>query len=87
MAVDYLIKRIIESPDEETLIASTRALDRVLLHGYYVVPHWHISASRLVYWNKFGHPVKFPPFGHGFPEIWWWNTSTEEKFSNLPKDD
>ena len=86
-AVDYLIKKIIESPDEKNLIAATRALDRVLLHGYYVVPHWHISASRLVYWNKFGHPKKFPPFGHGFPEIWWQNTSNLEKFSNLPKDD
>ena len=86
-AVDHLIKKIIQSPDEETLISSTKALDRVLLHGYYVVPHWHIDSARLVYWNKFSHPKKLPPFGHGFPEIWWWNNTKAMSFTNGIKDD
>jgi microcin C transport system substrate-binding protein len=34
----------------------TRALDRVLLWGYYVVPNWHIKTWRVAYWNRFGTP-------------------------------
>ena len=31
------------APDRASLVAATRALDRVLLWGHYVIPHWHIA--------------------------------------------
>lgn len=55
-AIDALIEVLIEAPDRESLIARTRALDRALLSGHWVVPNWHISAQRLVYWDIFGKP-------------------------------
>ena len=42
--VDELVELVIAAPDRESLVARTRALDRVLLWGHYVVPHWHIRA-------------------------------------------
>ncbi len=71
--VDELVDRVIQAKDRETLIAATRALDRVLLHGHYVIPHWHISMFRLVYWDIFGHPPKNPRYGLGFPSAWWFD--------------
>ena len=52
--VDELIDLVIQAPDRASLVARTRALDRVLLWGHYVIPHWHIRAFRVAYWDKFG---------------------------------
>lgn len=54
--VDQLVERIIASPNRAALIANTRALDRVLLSGFYVIPNWHIPADRILYWDKFSRP-------------------------------
>src|SRR5262249_7818390 len=42
--VDELIELIISAPDRQALITRVHALDRVLLWGYYLIPHWHIQA-------------------------------------------
>ena len=39
--VDALVERVIFATDRDDLVAATRALDRVLLWNYYVVPQWH----------------------------------------------
>ena len=52
-AVDELIENIISTPNRKTLVNNTRALDRILLWGHYVIPHWHIKNFRVAYWNKF----------------------------------
>ena len=69
--VDELVDLLIQAPDRDTLVATTRALDRVLLWGHYVIPQWHIRSFRLVYWNKFGRPAIRPKYGLGFPATWW----------------
>ena len=68
--VDALIETLIAAPDRESLVTATRALDRVLLWGHYVVPHWHIQHFRVAYWNKFARPAITPKFGLGF-DGWW----------------
>ncbi|MHA1598516.1 MAG: extracellular solute-binding protein [Alphaproteobacteria bacterium] len=68
--VDALVDLVIAAPDRETLIARTRALDRVLLWGHYVVPHWHIQSFRVAYWDKFGRPPQTPKYGLCF-SCWW----------------
>ncbi len=68
--VDALINLIIAAPDWKSLIARTRALDRVLLWGYYVIPHWHIRSFRIASWNKFGRPKINPKYGL-CTDCWW----------------
>ena len=70
-AVDELIELVIGAPDRAHLIAATRALDRVLLWGHYVIPNWHMRSFRLVYWDKFSRPAIQPKYALGFPENWW----------------
>ena len=43
--IDLLIENLINAKDREDLITISRALDRVLLWNYYVIPQWHISQS------------------------------------------
>jgi microcin C transport system substrate-binding protein len=78
-AVDKLIDRVIFATDRDDLIAATRALDRVLLWGNYVVPQWYYGASRLAWWNRFGHPEPLPKYAIGFPTIWWWDAEKVAK--------
>ena len=68
--VDKLIDLVIAAPDRPSLVARTRALDRVLLWGHYVIPHWHIRAFRVAYWDRFGRPAVAPKYALGF-DTWW----------------
>ena len=76
-AIDKLIRLVIEAPDRNQLIYSTRALDRALLWGHYLVPHWHINYYRLSYWNKFSRPDITPKYSLGF--FTWWVDDAKEK--------
>ena len=68
--VDALIDEIIKAPDRESLVTACRALDRVLLWGHYVIPHWHIQSYRVAYWDKFSRPEITPKYSLGF-DTWW----------------
>ena len=68
--VDALVETLIAAADRDSLIAAARALDRVLLWGHYVVPHWHIRYFRVAYWNKFARPAITPKYSLGF-DSWW----------------
>ncbi|MGC6475537.1 MAG: extracellular solute-binding protein [Parvibaculales bacterium] len=78
-AIDALIEEIIFAKDREAQITATRALDRVLLWNFYVVPHWHIANHRLAYWRPLAHPKPLPPYAHGFPDIWWSEQENSEQ--------
>jgi len=69
--VDTLVDALIAAPDRQGLVDRTRALDRVLLWGFYVIPQWHITSFRIAYWDKFGRPAVSPKYALGFPETWW----------------
>ena len=68
--IDVLVEQIISAPDRDSLIARTRALDRVLLWGHYVIPNWHIRIDRIAYWDKFGRPDYIPRRGTSI-NYWW----------------
>lgn len=52
--VDALVAKVISARSREDLIIATRALDRVLLWGWYVVPHWHLQSYWAAWWDRFG---------------------------------
>ena len=71
--VDELVERVIAAESRQVQVALTRALDRVLLWGHYVIPGWYSRDYRLVYWDKFGKPAQPPKNGLGFPHTWWYD--------------
>jgi microcin C transport system substrate-binding protein len=75
--IDALVEELIEAPDRASLVAHTRALDRVLQYGYYVIPNFHISSYRVAYWDKFRHPAISPKYGVGF-DTWWVDPAAEK---------
>jgi len=79
-AVDALIDRVIFAKDREELVAATKALDRVLLWNFYVVPQWTYGKQRTARWDRFGHPETMPKYGaSAFPTVWWWDAARAAK--------
>lgn len=75
-AVDALIDQVAQAKDRAQLVVAVRALDRVLRHSYYAVPHWYSNNFRVAYrGRRFGQPVA-PP-SHYRPDTWalscWWS--------------
>jgi len=69
-AIDSLVDLVIAAPDRDALILRCKALDRALLWGWYVIPHWHSTYWRVAFWDKFGRPEKLADYGLDF-QSWW----------------
>jgi microcin C transport system substrate-binding protein len=79
-AVDALIDRVIFAKDRAELVAATKALDRVLLWNFYVVPQWTYDKARTARWDRFGRPQTLPRYGEpDFPAVWWWDSDRATK--------
>ena len=76
-AVDALLDKVVAAQTRGQLVAACKALDRVLRHGHYSVPHWYGSVHR-VSWRagRFEQPSITPRYYQ--PESWiqstWWAT-------------
>jgi microcin C transport system substrate-binding protein len=82
-AVDTLIDRVIFAKDRPELVAATKALDRVLLWNFYVVPQWTYAYVRTARWDRFSRPETMPKYGRSaFPAVWWWD---EAKAAKVPQ--
>ena len=73
-AVDVLINKVIFARDRAGLVAATKALDRVLLWNFYVVPQFTYGFSRYARWDRFSHADPLPKYGRsGLPSLWWFD--------------
>jgi microcin C transport system substrate-binding protein len=78
-AVDTLIDRVIFAEDRSELVAATRALDRVLLWNFYVVPQFTYGFSRYARWDRFSH-AELPKYARsGLPSLWWFDADKAAK--------
>ena len=82
-AVDKLVDRVVFAKSREEQVAATKALDRVLLWNYYVVPQWTYDKVRTARWDRFSHPDILPEYGaSAFPIVWWWDPAKAAKAGN-----
>jgi microcin C transport system substrate-binding protein len=77
-AVDALLDKAVAAQTRPQLVAALKALDRLLRHGHYSVPHWYGSVHRVA-WRagRFERPAVTPRYYQ--PETWitstWWATT------------
>lgn len=69
-AVDALIEDITAARTREELTAAVRALDRVLLSGYYVVPLYYLPLDYVASWARLARPERTPLYGVDLT-TWW----------------
>jgi microcin C transport system substrate-binding protein len=59
-AVDSIVHTLLGAQTREQLLDATHALDRVLMHGYYVIPQWYSATHRVAYRNTLAYPSTLP---------------------------
>jgi len=74
--IDALTKQLITATTRKQLVNTTKALDRVLLSEYMVIPQWYLPAYRIAYWDKFSRPQVAPYYDIGL-DTWWIKQSSE----------
>jgi peptide/nickel transport system substrate-binding protein len=73
-AAEAMISAMVQATTTEEFQAATRALDRVLTAGRYVVPMWYSDVSRLAHRGDLQYSDRIPLYGDwpGFlPDTWW----------------
>ena len=72
--VDFLVDEAVAARTLSQMIATCRALDRVLLWQYYQIPLYSVDLPATVHWDKFGRPDYEPKYQPAFPDGWWYDT-------------
>lgn len=74
-AADAMIDHMLTTDSREEFIAATRALDRVLMAGRYVIPIWTTSVDRIAHSRQLKFPEYTPIYGDRIgwmPDVWWY---------------
>lgn len=69
-AIDAIIAALLKARDRDDFVAAVRALDRVLISGFYTVPLFHASEQWVARWDMVQHPAVTSLYGY-LPETWW----------------
>jgi peptide/nickel transport system substrate-binding protein len=69
-AVDAMIAALLKAEGRADFVAAVRALDRVLISGFYVIPLFYPPAQWIARWTTVGRPATTSLYGY-LPETWW----------------
>ena len=69
-AVDTMIAALLKAQDRGDFVSAVRALDRVLISGFYVIPLFYLPAQWIARWTTIGRPAATSLYGY-LPETWW----------------
>ena len=72
-AIDAMIAALLKARERGEFIAAVRALDRLLISGFFVVPLFHLPEQWVARWTTIAHPDTISLFGY-LPETWWRRT-------------
>jgi len=75
-AIDGLIETMLAARSRADFVTAVRALDRVLMSGFYVVPLFHPPRQWVARWSRIEHPQTTSLFGY-LPETWWQQPHTQ----------
>jgi peptide/nickel transport system substrate-binding protein/microcin C transport system substrate-binding protein len=86
-AVDFMLEKIEKAKTMDELRDASRALDRIIMHGYYQIPDLYAGNSRVSRWDKLGIPKTVPKYYTiATPSDWlqwgvtaWWDKSLDKK--------
>ena len=69
-AIDAMIAAMLEARDRPDFVDAVRALDRVLMSGFYAIPVYNVQEQWIARWNRIERPVATALTGY-LPETWW----------------
>jgi peptide/nickel transport system substrate-binding protein len=72
-AIDAMIAAILEARERPAFVSAVRALDRVLMSGFYAIPLFNVPEQWIARWNRIERPAVTSLTGY-LPETWWHRT-------------
>jgi microcin C transport system substrate-binding protein len=78
-AVDRIVQALITAQTREQLVDATHALDRVLMHGYYVIPQWYSASHRIAFRNTLAYSATLPLYYTAedwITSTWWFKPAS-----------
>jgi microcin C transport system substrate-binding protein len=84
-AVDEILTRIISSRNRIDLVASVKALDRILCANHYIILHWYLNYDRMIYWNRLGYPERQSwriDYPYNVLTYWWADAGKETRLKS-----
>jgi len=69
-AIDAMIAALLEARERPAFVSAVRALDRVLMSGFYAVPVFNVQEQWIARWNRIEIPAATALTGY-LPETWW----------------
>jgi peptide/nickel transport system substrate-binding protein len=70
-AIDAMIDDMLAARDRNAFVSAVRALDRVLMSGFYAIPVFNIREQWIARWNRIERPKATALTGY-LPETWWY---------------
>jgi peptide/nickel transport system substrate-binding protein len=77
-AIDAMIAVMLEAREHTAFVTAVRALDRVLMSGFYVIPLFNIQEQWIARWNRIERPEATALMGY-LPETWWQRNAPNPK--------
>ena len=68
--VDAMIAALLQARGREDFVAAVRALDRLLISGFYTIPLFHLPDQWIARWSRIARPKEISLYGY-LPETWW----------------
>lgn len=69
-AIDAMIAALLAAHGENSFVSAVRALDRVLMSGFYAIPVLSVGEQWIARWNRIQRPKATALAGY-LPETWW----------------
>jgi peptide/nickel transport system substrate-binding protein len=69
-AIDAMIAAMLVARDRPDFVTAVRALDRVLMSGFYAIPLYYVGEQWIARWNRIERPAATALTGY-LPETWW----------------
>jgi peptide/nickel transport system substrate-binding protein len=77
-AIDALIDALLEARERPAFVSAVRALDRVLMSGFYAIPLFNAGEQWIARWNRVERPARAALTGY-LPETWWQKPNPQPK--------
>ncbi|MBV9984449.1 extracellular solute-binding protein [Bradyrhizobium sp.] len=77
-AIDAMIAALLAARDRQNFVAAVRALDRVLMAGFYAIPVFSAGEQWIARWNRIETPKATSLAGY-LPETWWQRVDSQAK--------
>jgi peptide/nickel transport system substrate-binding protein len=80
-AIDAMIAAMLAARERPDFVDAVRALDRVLMSGFYAIPVYNVQQQWIARWNRIEIPATTALSGY-LPETWWRKPASKPQSSN-----